>query len=103
VTDLITRLALYRTHLAEKRTATSELQFGIVLISLPLTLHTALMLLAGRYPLAASLLRLLPLFMTVLAIGAIFAAHASVELVRAELAIRRVRAMLRESEDSQKR
>lgn len=59
--DLQTRLALYRTRLAEKRTAIAQLQFGLLLVTLPITLHAGLMLLTERHAVVGRLDILAPL------------------------------------------
>ncbi|MCM2332335.1 MAG: hypothetical protein NDI82_00095 [Anaeromyxobacteraceae bacterium] len=53
--DLQTRLAIYRTLLAEQRTALSHLQLGLLLVTLPVSLHAALMLVAERHQTAGRL------------------------------------------------
>lgn len=53
-------LAAYRTRLAEQRTALALLQFGVVLVTVPLTIHTALVLLGQAHMGAARLHVLLP-------------------------------------------
>lgn len=97
-----TDLARYRTHLAEKRTALSECQLAIVLITLPLTLHTALMLLAGRHPLASELLHLLPVFASILLAGIAVLVHALIELVRAQRAVGQLRRSLQAERERSK-
>lgn len=59
--DVQTLLALYRTRLAEKRAAISELQLGVLLVTLPLTLHAALMLLVESHGFTERLSMMLPL------------------------------------------
>ena len=93
--DFPTLLAVYRTRLAEKRTAVSELQLGILMVTLPLTAHLTLMLLAERHAFAAKLQSLFPVFVSVFAVGIALAVHAMWELVRAERKIRLLRQELR--------
>ncbi len=50
--DLQTTLALYRTRLAERRTALSQLQLGFVLVTVPITIHAAFMMIAERHALS---------------------------------------------------
>lgn len=66
--DSQTLLALYRTRLAEQRTALSFLQLGILLVTVPLTIHAALLLLSQQHPGAARVHTLMPLW---LALGAL--------------------------------
>jgi uncharacterized membrane protein YidH (DUF202 family) len=47
--DLQTTLAAYRTRLAERRTAMSQIQLGFALVTVPLTLYAGLMILAERH------------------------------------------------------
>jgi uncharacterized membrane protein YidH (DUF202 family) len=54
------RLAEQRTLLAEKRTILSELQVSILLVTLPLTLHTGVIVLASSHEIAARLHVLVP-------------------------------------------
>lgn len=92
--DLEIGLALYRTHLAEKRTALSELQFALLLVTLPLTLHAALMLLADRHEEAARALRWPPVLAAVGALalaGLILLGHGLRGLWRAERRLRATR------------
>lgn len=58
--DLQTTLALYRTHLAERRTAMSQVQLGFVLVTVPVTLHAGFMMLAERHAEVRSALLSLP-------------------------------------------
>jgi uncharacterized membrane protein YidH (DUF202 family) len=93
--DLQTQLALYRTRLAERRTAMSELQFGIVLVTLPVTVHAGLLLFEQQHARAARLHVLLPfwaLLITLLLSGIVLTVHAARALWRAHRACTSLRA-----------
>lgn len=83
--DLQTRLALYRTRLAERRTAISELQLGLLMITLPLTLHAGLMILVERHALPTGVASWLPLWALLLILtlaGIALTTHAMRSLIR---------------------
>jgi uncharacterized membrane protein YidH (DUF202 family) len=93
--DLQTQLALYRTRLAERRTAMTELQFGIVLVTLPVTVHAGLLLLGQQHAGAARLHVLLPLWallITLLLSGVAITVHGARALWRAQRACNALRA-----------
>jgi uncharacterized membrane protein YidH (DUF202 family) len=93
--DLQTQLALYRTRLAERRTAMSELQFGIVLVTLPVTVHAGLLLFGQQHARAARLHVLLPfwaLLVTLLLSGIVMTVYAARALWRTQRACIALRA-----------
>ena len=92
--DMQTTLALYRTRLAERRTALSQLQLGFVLVTVPVTIHAAFMMISERHSTsgpallsgvgsAASLI--------VIVAGLVLAASATRDLLRCARAIRAMR------------
>lgn len=58
--DVQTTLALYRTRLAERRTAMSQVQLGFVLVTVPITLHAGFMMLADRHAVTQPVLLSIP-------------------------------------------
>ena len=95
--DLQTMLALYRTHLAERRTALSQLQLGFVLVTVPVTLHAAFMMIADRHSLAGPALLSgtgSAASVVVLAAGLILVSAAIRDLWRCALAIRSMRSRI---------
>lgn len=82
--DAQTRLAVLRTLLAKKRTALAELQLGIVLVTLPLTVHTGIVILSSRHE-GASRLHGIGWFWIflggLLAVGIAFSVHAARTLI----------------------
>ena len=87
-------LAAYRTRLAEQRTALSLLQFGILLVSIPLTLHGALVLFGQQHLAAARLHVLVPLWAvlgSVAAAGMLLTTYAARRLFRSSRACGRLR------------
>jgi len=84
-------LARVRTALAEKRTVLSELQLSIILVTLPLTLHAGVVVLAGSHQLASRLHLLFPFWivlLTMIVAGLLACVHAVRALVRVNGAIR---------------
>jgi uncharacterized membrane protein YidH (DUF202 family) len=101
--DFETKLAILRTSLAEKRTALAELQLGILLVTLPITIHTGLVLLASRHEFAARLHVLVPLWVflgVLLVFGAGISWRALRQLRRLERLIIHLRQDVEASTDS---
>ncbi|HYS82833.1 MAG TPA: hypothetical protein VEM76_19140 [Anaeromyxobacteraceae bacterium] len=76
---------MYRTLLATKRTCLAELQFGLVFVTLPLTIHTGLLILASHHAFASRLHLILPLWLllaVMLVCGAALSLRGLVRLVR---------------------
>lgn len=92
-----TLLALYRTRLAEQRSAISLLQFGMLLVTLPLTIHAGLSILGQQHAGAARVHILLPLWLVLtllLVTGIAVSAWATHALIRASKSCRALRGQI---------
>ena len=98
--NLQTKLALLRTILAEKRTAHAELQFSVLLVTLPLTLHTGILLMTHQHVLAERIHLLAP-FWAVLGAMLLGGLGLAVHAVRCLLRVSRRLACLTADEELQ--
>ena len=99
--DPQTQLALLRTGLAQKRTALAELQFSVLLVTLPLTVHTGIVLMTREHVLVERLHLLTP-FWTMLGLMLLGGVGLAVHAVRSLLRVNRRLARL-EAEIEQQR
>jgi uncharacterized membrane protein YidH (DUF202 family) len=89
------RLAEIRTLLAEKRTVFTELQFGFLLVTLPLTIHTGISVLSARHEMAAKLHLLIPFWVflaIMLVLGTIVTVRSTRSLWRVNRELRQMQA-----------
>ncbi|MGC3996401.1 MAG: hypothetical protein QM767_02255 [Anaeromyxobacter sp.] len=87
-------MAQYRTLLAQKRTELSQLQMGIVLVTIPVTIHAGVMVLADRHPLGVNLWAVWSVLVLMLAGGAALITWSARELLRTQRALGRLRVAL---------